>query len=374
MKRAAFALLLVACTQRTQLIAPAACSGTGAPIRLGQSCAATLAANSLRHALCSCSSIVLPGDLTTESGPPMPGPGPGPMTPSAAVGTDGSLQVAGLVQVAGAAIAASSSGMTFNRSASVFGSLHSGGAVSATQFLAVGDDAFVGGDLLGRVDVGGALHVAPTATVGPAVSAATIVREPISVAPPCDCTTPALDVATLVGAAASSNDDATISLASDALTATTAATTLDLPCGQYYLSSIGAVATVELRVHGRAALFVRGDVTVGAGLRVTLDAGAELDLVVGGSITARGGTVGATPPSSLRLWIGGGTVRLGSGVGLAAVVYAPAAALVAEGPLTASGALFVGSVSSNDDVTVRFDANVLDGGSECGDAPPAPVR
>jgi hypothetical protein len=257
--------------------------------------------------------------------------------------------------------------MSFSRTASILGSLRSDGSVAATQLVTVGDDAFVGGDVLGRVDVGGMLHVSPASNLGPMVSAAGVVHEAVSVAPPCDCGAPTVDAAALARAAASSNDDAAIALDPDTL-AHAAAPTLDLPCGQYYLASVSAIGTVMVRVHGHAALFVGGDVTLAAGMTVALDDGAELDLVVAGNLDAEGAAVGGDPAPSVRVWLGGGTLRVGGGAAMAAVVYAPAATLVADGALDVSGALFVGSLSAGDDVTVRFDPAVLDGGSECGDA------
>ena len=375
MKRALLALLLCGCTERTQLI-PAAdggsCNGSATPVRLGATCAATLAADSMRQAICVCDSLVLAGNLTTDApSPPPPMPGQPPRPPSAGVATNGSLQVGGLVQIAGDAIAASTSGMSFSRTASILGSLRSDGSVAATQLVTVGDDAFVGGDVLGRVDVGGMLHVSPASNLGPMVSADGVVHEAVTVDAPCGCDTPVVDAAALAAAAAHANDDAAIALAPDAL-AHAAAPTLDLPCGQYYLSSLSASGPVALRVHGKSALFVGGDVTLAAGMQVALDDDAELDLVVAGNLDAEGGGLAGDPAPSLRVWLGGATLRVGSGAVLSAAVYAPAATLVAAGALDVTGAIFVGSVSAGDDVTARFDPALLDGGNECGDPAATP--
>jgi hypothetical protein len=386
MRLAFAALLLLGCTQRTQLIpgpgAPA-CSGTGPPIHLGSSCASAIAARSLRYALCSCAPLVLAGNLTTSSDmpPPMPPPGGpggpgGPPIPPAAVGTDGNIQIGGLAQVAGTLEAASSSGMTFNGTASVFGNLRSGGSVSATRLLTVGADAFVAGDVLGRVDVGGTLQVAPTANLAPTVNAHDVVRAPVTVAPPCSCdaTAPgALDVASLVAARRGDNDDGSIGLDPDLL-AHAGPTALTLGCGAYYLSSIQATSAIDLTVHGHTALYVGGNVSLGGGLRVLLDSSAELDLLVAGNVDLGGGVLGAPDASAVRLWLASSTVRLAGGASLSAELWAPSAVLFDDSSLTMSGALLVGSVSLSGDLSIRFDGRALSGGSECGEPPPGQVE
>src|SRR5262249_37298066 len=148
-------------------------------------------------------------------------------------------------------------------------------------------------------------------------------RQPVVVAPPCGCASgPRLDVASLVAAHATSNDDARIGLVADAFAGGAGPAALDLPCGQFYLSAIKASSDLERRVAGPTALFVGGDVTLGGGLPVTLAPGAELDLVVAGDVAAQGGVVGAPSAASVRLWLASSTVKLTNGAGLSALVYA----------------------------------------------------
>jgi hypothetical protein len=366
MKALALALLVAGCTERTDLLPvrdmATACAPPGPPIQLdGEPCAAALAARLLRYAVCSCAPLMLPGSLFTQGSLPTRGSLAGP---PAAVGTDGPLAIAGLVQVAGALEAAGAGGASFSRITAVLGNLRSGGPVTAARFLGVERDAFFAGDVAGRVDVRGIVHAAPGALIPPSVTAGGLVREPVMVPPPCGCDAPALDVAAAVAARATPHPG----LAPDAFAAATGPASLDLGCGELYTKALETPAGIdlELRVHGRAALFVDGDVTLGGSLRVVLDPLAELDLVVAGNLTAQTGAIGAPQAASVRIWIGGSTVRLAAGVSLSAALYAPRAQLVADGSLIANGALFAQAFSVAGDLTVRFDTQLLTGGVSCG--------
>jgi hypothetical protein len=252
---------------------------------------------------------------------------------------------------------------------SLFGNLHAGDSVSAMRLLAVAGDAFVAGDLLGRVDIGGTLHVPTNANIASSVAAHDITREPVTVAAPCDCATPALDVNALVMGASSNNNDASI-----ALDPAANPTTLDLPCGAYYLSSLSSGGAVDVAVHGRAALFIGGNVTLGGGMRVTLDNDAALDIVIAGSLRVDSGLVGATEGARVRLWLGGDSVQLGGDAALGLALYAPHATLGDDNGLTATGAIFVDSMALGGDLTVRYDGHLLQAASECGDLPSLPVQ
>ncbi len=379
MSRCSLALLLLVlggggCTERTDLLAATdagRCSGPGAPIVLGEKapCSGALASQLLRYALCSCTALVLDRGLYTEGGsgpPPMRGP---LLAPPAAVGTDDYFQVAGPLQVAGTLEVGGSDGAGFSHTAGVLGNLRSAGTVRANEFLTVGGDAFVDGDLLGRVDIAGDLQVPDGATLASSVTAGNITTADVEVAPPCDCAAgPALDIPKLVAARASSNDNTSIRLSPDALNGGDASAGLDLPCGQFYLSAIAVADDMELqvRVHGRAALFVGGDVSLGQGLRVSLDPGAEFDLIVSGDLSVQGGTVGAQMTESVRLWLGSSTVKLADGADLSAAIYAPQAVVISDGDLSVRGALLAQGVAASGDVSIHFDPDILNAGDSCG--------
>jgi hypothetical protein len=377
MRTLAIALMLAGCTEHIELIngrMDGACVAPGAPIQLTSDapCTAALAARLLRYTLCSCEVVTARGGLYAS------GESSGTnMVPSAAIGTDADLAVSGPVQVAGPLRVAGPNGARFSRTAAVLGTLRSNGPVGADQLLTIGGDAFVGGDVTGRVDVANILHVTPAATVGSSVAAGAIVREAVSVQSPCGCGgTPAVDVAAAVASRASANDDKTIGLSPDAFASPAQATPLlDLACGEYFLNALRTPPGKQaaLRVHGHALLAIAGDVEIGGGLRIEVDPFADLDLLVGGSLTIASGTFGADEAYQVRIWMGASTVHLFPGSSLGAVLYGPLATVVADGDLVADGALLARSFAVAGDISLHFDDEVLSGGVGCGATGENPV-
>lgn len=385
----------VGCTQRTELLppldlgmAPPACSGLGAPILIGGSngpCAGALAASTVNRAICSCDSIELAGSLFTQAtsgaAPGQMGGGgggggglPPPGNAYASVASDGNIEIVGSTEVSGSISAGGTGGIGFNRSAQILGDLRSAGNLAVTQIASVAGDAYVVADVAGRVDVLGTLFVSPASTVSlEDADNNHIVAQPIEVAPPCNCAAgPVVDVLAVVAAAAAHNDDASAGLDATALAKTHGPTSFTLPCGSYYLPSLTTDDTLAVHVQGRSALYIGGDVSLADGLRVTLDEGAELDLFVAGDVSVSAGAVGATTAAAVRLWLASSTVQLGADATLSAIIYAPNAAIVPDDALNATGALFVGSLATVSDVSVRFDASVLADGAACGQATVAP--
>lgn len=363
---AAICLGLVGCSQFADLLpAPDGGVGCDSPITIGNQCSAALAAERLRYSLCSCSGLALEHGLFTEGGSGM-------RVPSAAVGSDDYIQIAGPVQVAGVLDAAGQFGIAFGRNAGVLGSVHSGGPLGSNMFLSVGEEAFVDGDVVGRMDIGGVLHVPPGAFVSSSVSAKEVVEQPITVDPPCRCgLDPVIDFASIISEKAMQNGNARAALGPDSLVK--GASTIDLGCGEFFVNSIVAGPELELRVHGRTALYVAGDVMLDDGLRVTLDAGAQLDLVIGGSLFLDDGVLGAQSSEWVRVWIGGKMVQLGDFAMVSASVYAPNAVVSSSGDLSIHGALLADQFSVAGDVSVHFDADVLASGTTCGAMPVPPV-
>jgi hypothetical protein len=197
-----------------------------------------------------------------------------------------------------------------------------------------------------------------------------------------------IDVASIVTAAASMHDDATIALSPDSLAEVTTDTTIELGCGRYYFTGVRVAsgATLTLRVTGHAALLVDGTFAAAPGGRIQadIDPEAELDLFVRGRFTER-----PAPGSD-----GADTIVLGSSSRAAAVriyvadhpedepiflpssgyefygnLYAPRAH-VAGGGSTVYGSIFAGGTNLNG-VTVHYDRAVLGVVESCGDDPPA---
>jgi hypothetical protein len=261
-----------------------------------------------------------------------------------------------------------SGGLTIGSSNLVSGILLSAGPLSVNQFN-VGNDAIVDGNVTGSLTVGGVLHIQPGATVDNRVTAAGgIASDAPLVGEPCDCDpTHLVDIAGLVAAHAAQNDDARVPLDPAALDLPNGSPTIDLPCGQYYFSTIDVQSGAAIAVHGRVAVYVGGDVSLGINVSVALDPGAELDLFVAGSVTAPQLPLGPQDrPSALRIYVAGPTVTITASSTVAGFVYAPNANLVAQGQLTVYGGLFVGEYVSSAATTVHYDTSIGVAGAACG--------
>jgi len=353
--------------------APLACSGAGDPIRLataaGPVCAAALEARGHRFVLCSCKALAASARIRTDAFDSRDASVQDER--AAAIGVGGGLQSTAEVRAGGALYVAGSDGVRASDHVQTGGTLRVGGPLAMLSSMAeVAGDAFVAGDLTGTVRVAGALHVPAAAAVGGDTEAASIVREAVTVGAPCDCGAGFVDLGATIAAAAASNGDAAAGLAPAALAAVSAATRLDLPCGALYLTSIGTSAAVTLAVHGHALLVVDGDVVLRGSLSVALDPSAELDLVIGGRLSASGGgALGSlAAPARFRIWIAGtSTIVLDDQPSVGAVIRAPQAALSASSGLSLRGSLLAASVDLRADSSLHFDRAILEAGVPCGE-------
>jgi hypothetical protein len=167
-----------------------------------------------------------------------------------------------------------------------------------------------------------------------------------------------LDVGAAAAAYAGDNDNADAKLDSVALDGFSGTRELDLACGRYHLSRIAGSGALRLRVHGRVALGVDGNVELDDEFVVTLDSGAQLTLFVAGNMRVAGRLELSTPdsPSSLRLLVGGnGTVDLGSDALIVGTLYAPRAELVTRGRFELTGAVFVRRAAPGAELIVHYD-------------------
>jgi len=354
--------------------AVAACLGLGPPITLpssaGPACAAALTTRQHRFALCLCDSLTTTEPFYTDafdsSGAVIGA------QPPAAIGIDGDLQTSTVVQALGSIYVTGPGGiMSADRIVSL-GSLRVSGPTRSLSgsIIDIAQDAYAGGDLQGFILLGGTLHVAPGASTAAAmIYAENVVREPIAIAPPCDCGQSVVDVAGAIATATRANGDAAAGIPADRLAAVTTSTVVDIPCGTYALSSIDTRAAVVLAVHGRALLAVAGDVVLRAGLAVMLDPGAELDLLVGGRLLTSGSnTIGSMTPARFRIWVAGSqTVVFDDDPSVGAIVHAPGAQVTASSGLELSGALFAKTVAAGARVNVHFDQAVFSVGASCGE-------
>jgi len=235
----------------------------------------------------------------------------------------------------------------------------------------------VDGDLsAASLSVDGTLTLPDSATldVPGTVTVGSEERGPVEVPPPCACgDAELLDVAALVAARADDHDDARAGLEPGSLDGYGGDRLVELPCGRFYFRGISGTGSLTLRVTGRAAVYVDGDLAPGAGLTVELVDGAEIDLFVSGVLTTTGtvrfGSVDA--PSRARLYLGGSGLTELSGDGLfGGNLYAPRSDLRVSAGIEVFGSLFVRRLAASGSVTIHYDTAVLEGGDQCpGDYP-----
>jgi hypothetical protein len=359
---------------------PISCTGLppiAFPTASGAVCASTLSEHAHRFALCAC------GDLDVASGAPVStdsfdssssGSGSG-SGPTAALGVGGTLTVSDAITARGALYA--STGLVATANFDVGPSLRVGGAVvlvSGTGHVA--GDAYVAGAISGLLQVDGLLHQpSGLGMTPPLIPESQTVREPVSVPNPCDCSSGFVDLGAAIATAQAKNDNAVAGFAPDALATVDAATIVDVTCGTYLLTSINATQTLVIAGHNRALLVVAGDVVVRAGMTVILDAGAELDMVVGGRLIASGGNpIGSAAPARFRLWIAGtDSVVLDDAPALGAMLHAPNAVVTASSGLQVFGGLFARSIMLGGQLVLHYDEAVLSSGASCGEPSANPV-
>ncbi|MFO0608413.1 MAG: hypothetical protein U0324_34925 [Polyangiales bacterium] len=356
----------------------APCAGGGAPVELGGGrCAGAVAETSFRWAICSCSDLRMTTPLVTD-GFDSTGGGYAPGGVGAGVGVNATFSNTNTTDVGGALWVGGAQAWGISAPQRVRQVLKLNASFLANNGLTVGGDAYVNGDARGNVPVAitETLHVPAGATVDPMVSYRRVAREPVTVEPPCDCSPATLvPVAALVAEGRTRNDNARIGLDSEALVTPGTDRRLDLPCGRYYISSIGNPGSVTIVAHGRTALFIGGDVAVTAPIAITLDEGAELDLVIGGSFRATSTVALGSParPALTRVYIAGaegfratGTTTVGGNL------YLPGGTFDITTPLEVWGSVFAGSFRSTNTVSVHYDRGVLRAGDTCRNPPPTP--
>jgi hypothetical protein len=380
------------CSRTTELFPDltAACEAPGPVVHLGgtddASCAGAIASRLGRYALCTCRDLVLTGGLNVDEPPGMGGAGPPPPgAPPAAVfhtpvGTDGNLQVAGMTHIRGSLIAAGTGDALFMRSGFIQGNLHAGGELTsqAMMDLFVAGDAFAATGVSGRFAVGGALHVPDGVVVPPEVRAREVTREAVMVDPPCGCAAgPVFDVGAAVAARKTRNANDHLAFPVSLLADVESHQVLDWGCGEYYVPAIssGNGGVLEFHIHGHVGIFVDGPLTLGDNFIVMLDPGADLDLVVAGSLITTGRVFGSPASSArTRLWTAATTITLPDQVQFGAAVYAPAAVFLAGAGLTFSGTLYTGTLSVAGDVRITYDPTATGAGAACNVAAPGPVE
>lgn len=335
---------------------PKKCEGGGPPIRVGEQpadkCLGDLAQTTFRWSLCSCTDLNVSAKLSTDAFDSTQGPyAPGEIGGGIGVDRDvtnwsEAVTVGGTLWVAGKDEYSSS-----GPASEVKADLHLGGSWTASTPFSVGGPAYVVGTLSG-VTVAG-------------------VTETVSTVPPaCDCAeNKRIPIAAIVAAHESDNDNEALGLDPAALDSPGSALRLDLPCGNFYLTTIDTSLDTTIHVQGRTALYVAGDVAASSSLAFVLGPEAELDVFVAGTLRVSDTFVFGSPnyPALSRLYVGGAAkIALSDDVRLAGQLYAASSEqLVWSAKNAIYGSVLAGSFRSSDVTAIHYDRGVLKAGEDC---------
>lgn len=358
------------------------CSGMGPPIIISDpgmvttTCTGQLAQTTFRYALCSCEDLTLSSRFETDAFDSRTGPYNGVGRPGGAVGTNGLYEGSSTSSIGGSLWVGGSGTTTISSVQWVSGELHLASSLESRSALSVSRDAWIAGDVsAAQLTVRGTLHVPSGRTLdAPGAQLGGLARVPVSVPPPCACAPSDLvDIASFVSYYRTHNDNADIGLDPDVLTDVQTSTIIELPCGRFYLSGIDTRVEVTIRITGRTALFIGGDVVTSSRLSVVLAPGAEVDVFIGGLLDASSelelGSQDA--PAKARLYLGGsGIITLSSTSLIGGNFYAPRAEVRFSSRVEIFGSLFARRVTASSELTIHYDVAVLTAGEMCN--PPGP--
>lgn len=358
------------------------CEGIGPPVLVGDTtgaatdCAGSIAARVFNNSVCTCTELNVGGYFKTRSfhstmDPTEVGSG-GP------VGVDGTDTTVGYTDIGGTFVIAGPTSLRFAGYMKAGGDFKANGAVDSAGLIDISRDAWVHGNItaLGVLNVGRDLHQPAGATLFAFSTDVGGSRMPgdFTIGPPCDCTPEGIvDIGAIVDRGQIDNDNASVPLDPGALASVVGlGVDITLPCGRFYLDSIGGLGDITLHVAGRTALFVGGDVNALGVLDVQLGPDGELDVFIKGNLLSIGvGSWGTRDrPASTRIYVGGdGDVTLIGASGFVGNVYAPHARITAVGATTLYGSMFGRVIDMPGYLDVHYDRAILDVGDDC---PPPP--
>jgi hypothetical protein len=346
---------------------PSFCAGSGPIFDLGNTAApppGTCDSDTFAAAICSCSDLKVKGYVAVASTDPA-------LPTAGSLGTNGNTEVLGYASVGGSVAVAGDHPLGF------YGYLRAGGNLDVNGRVAVQDSGFAAGymEVGGDTRVDGAIALLGYAALAgdltqPAGAGTPIVMNvggariaaPVDVAPPCACRDDQIpDLGGFVADTAQQNDNATVGLAPGALKNVVGFATRTLPCGHYYLDEISGAGFIHVKVTGRVALAIGGDVNPTGLLAFEVAPGAELDLVIGGSLRATGAGGFATfdAPGSMRVYVnGGGDLKITGAAGFNGNLYAPRANILGTGATFVNGSLFGRRIEIPGFLQVGYDPGV----------------
>ncbi len=372
------------------------CSGRGPVIQVpasggwsetGDVCTGTIARRVFKNAVCTCDDMWFAGYLNTGS---FSSSDDGTVIKSGgAVGVNGGLSAGSYIDVGGSLRIHGTTQVNDSYELSdptltggwvnVAGDLEANNPMVLAGLLTVARDARFAAlpTFLGVAGVGGTL-TRPHGFWPALVLASAYKEEAVNLEPPCPCKpSEILDVGAVVeqGKLKNDNHNPAVNLDPAVLSNLGFARRLELPCGRFYLDSIGGIGAVTLAVTGRTALFVGGNVSTVGAFNIELGPDAELDLFIAGNLTQ----VGFSPlgdrnrPANVRIFVGGeGDITLVGYEPINANLYAPKSRLYSPGYIAARGSLFVRRLHAQGYVTVDYDRDILTRGDDDACLPPPP--
>jgi hypothetical protein len=316
------------------------CASTGAGIVLPgtNDCTGDLASKTFRFAVCSCDSLIANGPIRTRS---FDSTTKQTTSTGGALGSNGDIGGNGVADIGGAAWAAGR--FSTNANAHVFQELRAGGGAVANGAFVVDRDYYGMIPLTGLPgSVKGASHV------------------PASVAPPCNCNEQ-LPIDKIVAAFETANDNGASNIPTDRLAGGLDNIDLTLECGRYYFYQIAPNGKVTLRLKGRTAIFVGGDIKPNGGLDFVFEGGAELDLFVVGDLRLNGNAIfgDVESPARVRTYVKGANVGVNGDTKLAGNLYAPNAVVAINGDNTVRGAIYAKGLQQNGGIDIEYDEAIL---------------
>ncbi len=367
------------------------CAGSGPTVKVGDQsgssatqevCTGDLAASTFRFAICSCKDADSAGVLRTDSFDSSLGPFTNPSLFGGAVGVNRNLFMPGDLHIGGTLIMAGGLGAQFPGVTRVDGDLKVKGPLNFAGVLEVARDVHVGGVFtnFGAATIGGDLYLGGIMVLpGLTNPNGKIVTGPVKVPPPCACQpNQLLAIKPIVKDARTNNHNADTSppLGKNDLAVIIGDVTVPLPCGRYYVNSVGGAGNLTLEVHGRTALFVDGEFNLVGNLNLDLGTDGELDVFVSGNFRLTGnqhfGEV--TRPAAVRFYVAGAqSVTITGNTGFVGNLYAPNATVIATGNTHVYGSIFAGDFIAMGNTSVHYDRDVLTAGEDCEEDPPTNV-
>lgn len=349
------------------------CTGNGTVVTVGGAslCAGDVAAETFQFALCACETIEVQSTLSIDAFDSRVGAyGASNVLDDGQMGVNDQLSMEGKLSVRGS-VYVGGPGFSVGSQSLITRNLYSGGiATQANSSSSINRNAYVNGDVSGRYQIGGDLYVPASATIDPGTTAASVIRRPIPALSPCPCDPgQILDIPALTRWAETHNDNAVDRVVtSTAWENGTGPSTLTLPCGRYWISSIRHPSTLTLRAEGRTVLFVDGDMIIDGGMNLEIGPEGEVDLFVAGSLAVgAAASFGDTSrPSLVRTYVGGSeNVSLSASAAFGGNLYAPRALVDFGASAKLYGAVFVRRGSFSGAAEVHFDTAIRSAGESC---------